>query len=547
MSTRKTLKKKTQTLAEVSSLAEMFPDWDSEELQALLSEHHNDVEVVIDLIVNGKVSRWEPSRKEKKKKPVEEEPLPAPFKKKFDKPKKPTKKETKPTTQPLHPKPQKQTVQTNQPSNQTSNQTSSNQSTSVPPASSGVPSNSWAAALASDKPKKEEKKEDKTLKEKKDKISHKDKESHKNDSNKNDTQKDISKETSSKDITKDISKDQADNTSSWASAITPKSKEIKPAEVVLPEGSNVHAVGVSFGSLSVEDENKETETKKEETSEVIAEPTAEPTAETVEPVTETESASKPVEPVAEAASEPSTEPSVEKAVEAENKTEATVPNAAPAPGVGGPYDYYQFAQQQFQQGGQTPSQYVYPGVDYSAYNSLNVASPAASHVNTAYQYNGTGAQESTQSPVVNPSNLQQQVPYPYPYYNMYYGAPMYGNQNVFQPQAQAQAQAQGGLAPTGQGAQSGQAAPGVNNGFAGAPSQYYNQQGSTRFPTYSYPPQPGFPQPQGEEKSGQSQGQGQGQPYPQSNFGQPIMPQYGGYQQYPQYGYQDSQYRGGWY
>ena len=52
--------------AELASLAEMFADWDADELAGLLAENNNDVEVVIDLIINGKVAKWEPIKKEKK-------------------------------------------------------------------------------------------------------------------------------------------------------------------------------------------------------------------------------------------------------------------------------------------------------------------------------------------------------------------------------------------------------------------------------------------------------------------------------------------------
>ena len=50
----------------------MFPAWEADELAALLSEHHDDVEIVIDLIVNNKVSKWEPIKKEPKPKKREE-------------------------------------------------------------------------------------------------------------------------------------------------------------------------------------------------------------------------------------------------------------------------------------------------------------------------------------------------------------------------------------------------------------------------------------------------------------------------------------------
>ena len=94
----------------------------------------------------------------------------------------------------------------------------------------------------------------------------------------------------------------------------------------------------------------------------------------------------------------------------------------------------------------------------------------------------------------------------------------------------------------------------TNNGFG--QQQYYNpNQYGNRYPGYSYPPQPQQPGQQGQGQPPASETEGsqpnsqhsQGQSQPQPNAQQPVMPQYGGYQQYPQYGYQDStQYRG-WY
>lgn len=60
------------TSSELASLIEMFPDWEAEDLSSLLDEHNNLVEIVIDLIVNNKVSRWEPIKKEKHKKKEKE-------------------------------------------------------------------------------------------------------------------------------------------------------------------------------------------------------------------------------------------------------------------------------------------------------------------------------------------------------------------------------------------------------------------------------------------------------------------------------------------
>jgi hypothetical protein len=73
MSQRKTYKNHLKrfnatTSSELTSLVEMFPDWEAEDLLTLLAENHNQLEVVIDLIVNNKVAKWEPTKKEKKKK-----------------------------------------------------------------------------------------------------------------------------------------------------------------------------------------------------------------------------------------------------------------------------------------------------------------------------------------------------------------------------------------------------------------------------------------------------------------------------------------------
>ncbi|KSA00070.1 uncharacterized protein AC631_04152, partial [Debaryomyces fabryi] len=58
---------------ELTSLLEMFPDWEADDLSSLLSEHNNILEVVIDLIVNNKVAKWEPIKKEAKNKKKEKE------------------------------------------------------------------------------------------------------------------------------------------------------------------------------------------------------------------------------------------------------------------------------------------------------------------------------------------------------------------------------------------------------------------------------------------------------------------------------------------
>lgn len=60
--------KKLNNTNALTNLIDMFPDWESEELQNLLNENNNSPEIVIDLIVNNKVAKWESIKKEKKKK-----------------------------------------------------------------------------------------------------------------------------------------------------------------------------------------------------------------------------------------------------------------------------------------------------------------------------------------------------------------------------------------------------------------------------------------------------------------------------------------------
>ncbi|EDK41145.2 hypothetical protein PGUG_05243 [Meyerozyma guilliermondii ATCC 6260] len=138
---------------ELGNLVEMFPDWESDDLASLLSEHNNLVEVVIDLIVNNKVSKWEPSRKEvknKKKDKEEDSNGQTTVVEHQHRPKDPIPKKTvRKRTQ----NPPSQT--SSQPSSHTSTQQSQTpvkreaSSTSA----SAPPGNSWAAALAKDKPK----------------------------------------------------------------------------------------------------------------------------------------------------------------------------------------------------------------------------------------------------------------------------------------------------------------------------------------------------------------------------------------------------------
>lgn len=53
---------------QLQSLSEMFPDWGTDDLSTLLTEHQNDVEIVIDLIVNNKVAKWEPIKRDSRPK-----------------------------------------------------------------------------------------------------------------------------------------------------------------------------------------------------------------------------------------------------------------------------------------------------------------------------------------------------------------------------------------------------------------------------------------------------------------------------------------------
>ncbi|WZC17703.1 hypothetical protein CJI82_04093 [Candidozyma auris] len=57
---------------DLQTLNEMFPDWETDDLATLLIEHNNDVEFVIDSIVNNKVAKWEPIKKDTKPKKREE-------------------------------------------------------------------------------------------------------------------------------------------------------------------------------------------------------------------------------------------------------------------------------------------------------------------------------------------------------------------------------------------------------------------------------------------------------------------------------------------
>lgn len=60
------------TSSQLQTLTEMFPNWEADDLATILLEHNDDVEIAIDLIVNKKVSKWEPIKREAKPKKKEE-------------------------------------------------------------------------------------------------------------------------------------------------------------------------------------------------------------------------------------------------------------------------------------------------------------------------------------------------------------------------------------------------------------------------------------------------------------------------------------------
>lgn len=578
---------------EVASLAEMFPDWEQDDLASLLSEHNNLVEVVIDLIVNNKVAKWEPSRKEVKnnrKKDKEEDTngqIPASDHKHRPKdpiPKKVPKKRTQ-NPEKLQPHKKEQVSVASQP-------------TSSGPA---VPANSWAAALAKDKPKpKPVAKETKEVKEEKE--PREPKPHHKKAAAKA-APKNKAPEPENETVV-----EQAAPASSWASAIAPKTKpkpkkkveaaaempaEESPVEdttlveqdsvsaqeqpnVVLPQKTEVDNVGVSFGSLALDDQVFEYQQQAQQQAQQ-----SQPQQRQLQQQQPQQEQSQQRQP--QQSQQPQQPHQSQQPQQAQQHQQPQQPVQQPVQQQQpqqkeeqAQFDYYSQFQQQFpQQTTQTipGAQYVYPGMDYN-YGQQAVASPAASHVSaSSYPYQaaqpgqapGQDGSVSTQSPLVNPSTLQQQqqqvpaAPYGYPYYNYYYNTPFYGNgaglqqsgfgginANATSSNAQGATGASTGAASGATGA-SGAAGAGFVNGFGN--SQYYQpNQFANRYP-YNYPQQPlSQPQqPQQQQQAGQPKENDQvasGQPQPQPP--QP-MPQYGGYQQYPQYGYQDnSQYRG-WY
>ncbi|GEQ71686.1 hypothetical protein JCM33374_g5372 [Metschnikowia sp. JCM 33374] len=683
---------------QLQMLSEMFPDWESEDLSSLLSEHRNDVEVVIDLIVNNKVSKWEPIKKEPRNKrrddatkttehsnvgSVASNPHTASSADqrggKFSRerqPKTDKRRERKPPAGPKKETPHaavssaggsSSTPATSAPATTPAAATSVPSATSAP--SGPIPSNSWAAALAKDNVKPKAKQATKTQEES-------------TESSKevapSQTQPEISGEENKPEITAELvqpvppQKTQSSNvqtSTSWASAIKPKAKPVQKkvsepepeqleavsrepeasqvetqsvpeeavtavteeeviteeapeapevqepeqpsepvsipvleSEVVLPQ--QVNNVGVSFGSLSLED-------AKQPEPAAVESQTKEPTQEVpsfVAKQEETESlqqnavSQQPQEnqPVQEQvkAQEQSVQHEAQQQTEQQAYQQQYEQQRKANSSQG--YDYYnqfQQTQQQFPQqagAGSIPAQFGYPSFDYSAYGQLNqtglgsMGSPGYYQVNTANNLktatpgaNPSGPAEISQSPLVAHSTQQglqtpqqnQQVPggapFAYPnYYSYFYNTPFYGNgagmgatnsaygMQQAQPQQQHQ-QPQGSDAgaenENAAGQNTTQSAQAANQFYA---AQYYgnpNQFGSRGgYPYNGYPSSQPYPQGSqtGEQtetpQNGQQQGSHQATPAP-SGVPQ-YHPQYAGYQQYPQYGtYQDnSQYRG-WY
>ena len=606
---------------ELTSLLEMFPDWESDDLSSLLAEHNNILEVVIDLIVNNKVSKWEPIKKEAKNKKKDKEndefvnvsntnvtsnntthsssadhghklnkyhkeTHPANNKSKFSS-KGPHNKKQNPRFNGKDSSPSAPTATAT-----TSTSISTSGATSVPS------SNSWAAALSKDGVKVNNK-------------------SHKESNSQPETEPEpepepVAKESEEPELiieqtttviestetpsstTKPVLKEATvpqPKQGSWASAMTPKPKSKprtkqvvsgaqeesveskgqleqaqgepveaviveettttvpaesipseetseQPAQVVLPTSSQpLSSVGVSFGSLSLGDEEKESQ--PEQATEEIAAPgdqsqqqqqqqqqryglynnqnqnqnqnrynqqiyqqqQQQPQQQQQQPPQQQQQ-QQPQQSQQQPQQQPQQQYNQSKQQQQQQ------------------YDNYnQFQQSQYpQQGSQAlpGAQFgVYPGMDYSAYNQQAAAiinSPAASPAATANyaqyahaaQPPSSGAQDgnvAAQSPItsqINPNTLQQQVPaapFGYPYYNYYYNTPFYGNG--------AGLGAQGGFgnvaAAQGTPTSNANATPnsGVNSGFMGVgntgASQYYGQpnQFGNRYPGYNSYPQPG--------------------------------------------------------
>ncbi|OBA22933.1 hypothetical protein METBIDRAFT_9277 [Metschnikowia bicuspidata var. bicuspidata NRRL YB-4993] len=655
---------------QLQMLSEMFPDWESEDLASLLSEHRNDVEIVIDLIVNKKVSKWEPIKKESRSKRRDDntksaEQTSAPVSttssthtaslgeprgrhSRERQPKTERRRERKPQAGP------KKDTPTQAPAAAAPTSAPSLVPASATPSTAPVPSNSWAAALAKDTAKPKPKPAAKSQEESGD--------SSKAAPSEAQPEAAVEERKSEAPVETAPAKKSSNvqSSTSWASAIKPKAKpapkkaaepepkqaapsepevaeadtpndeeeevaasieeeetadagpevaepEQQPepvsnpvleSEVVLPQ--QVDNVGVSFGSLALDDAEPQDQSVTQEQPKEQEMPGFASNQDTADASQQNELSqqSQPQLQQDTAQEQPSQQQTQQETQQSQHQAYQQQYEQQRNANSSQGFDYYsqfQQTQQQFPQqaaAGTLPAQFGYPSFDYSAYGQVNqtplgsMASPGYYQVNTAKTAipsaaNPSGATEIAQSPLVANSTHQglqtpqqsQQVPggapFAYPNYpNYFYNTPFYGNgagmgaSNTAYGMQQAQQQAQpGSEAGAGEGesasgqstAQSAQAA----NQFYAA--QYYGN--PSQFGTRGAHPYSGYPSsqpfPQGSQagettealQNGQQQGNSQAAPAP-SGVPQYYqqMPQYAGYQQYPQYGtYQDnSQYRG-WY
>ncbi|PVH16129.1 uncharacterized protein CXQ87_003993 [Candidozyma duobushaemuli] len=222
----------------------MFPDWETEDLSTLLSEHKNDVEIVIDLIVNNKVAKWEPIKKEVKPRkkddhhdhapstnnPQHHESISRPNKHQKEKPKTDKKREKRGaqiskkethSAQPVH----------------TSTSNLGGQKTSVSKTESAKAdgrksSSSWAAALSKDSRPRTKSGVTQLTKgpgEEKDEV----------------TTQDPVQEVARHSEEDDTNKQVSDQQTSWASAIKPKSKTTKVESTEPPSHDQVNDVPIA--------------------------------------------------------------------------------------------------------------------------------------------------------------------------------------------------------------------------------------------------------------------------------------------------------------
>lgn len=677
------------TSSQLQTLTEMFPDWDSEELASLLSEHLNDVETVIDLIVNNKVSKWEPIKREPKQRKRDDVQAAAEIshppasatsvahaasateqkgKSLRDRHSKPEKRRER-----RAPASKKDSVPAAALAAATAATGNSTAAVSAPTpgvstTTASAPLNSWAAALAKDNKPKPKPASKAQTKETPAAVDAPVQEVESVPAPQIESQQTTDPEVAAK---KSLNVQAG---TSWASAIKPKTPvkastkkflvktplptstdevvaapsivaqanvepepvseqeenpasevaevqsapeptaaeipqemtlplPVREAAVVLPQ--QVNNVGVSFGSLSLHDGQKDASASlpQDQSQDQIATPEA-----FKQESIETQNAQ----------SQQAAQQAYQQQYEQQQRKTGSSQG----------YDYYnqfQQSQQQFPQQGAAanmPAQFGYPSFDYAgAYGQQTgagtMSSPGYYHVggnnagaktggnNSAASANGN---EVTQSPLVSNALNQQGIqapqqsqipgaaPFAYPnYYSYFYNTPFYGNganmganNNVYGMQPQQQPQQQQGQQQqlpqqpqlqqlqqlqqasqqlqqgseagaidndSGNGQGSGHFAQGANQYYAaqyyGNPSQFGNRAG---YPYSTYPSSQSYPQgnqsgqatEQTEQQTGQQstlQNAPNGVPqYPQQ------MPQYAGYQQYPQYGtYQDnSQYRG-WY